>query len=183
MNTNEGEIPPQGQIEQLIFSNLRKIIKSVDIYSAKLRESTGISSSQLSCMLALENAGPISLSQLSKMVTLSPSMITSIVDQLEKKDFVKRIRSVKDRRIILIELTHNGKESLKNAPLSFQKSFMDGLLRIQTGEKVKINKSLESLLSLIVSEILIDSSILGVEDKLVALESKVLEIEPDLKEK
>ncbi len=164
-------------LELEIFSNLRKIIKAVDIYSAKLRETSGLNSSQLSCLLVLGNTGAISLSQLSKKLSFSPSMITGVVDQLEHKELVQRERSSSDRRVIRIKLTEKGVQKIKEAPVSFQKSLMDGLSRLREGEKVEINKNLLRLLSIIVSEVLIDSSIFGAEDKLVEVEPSVLNTE------
>lgn len=164
-------------LELEIFSNLRKIIKAVDIYSVKLRETSGLNSSQLSCLLVLSNTGALSLSQLSKKLSFSPSMITGLVDQLEQKELVQRERSSSDRRVIRIKLTEKGVQTVKEAPVSFQKSLMDGLSRLREGEKVEINKNLLRLLSIIVSEVLIDSSIFGGEDKLVEVEPSVLNTE------
>ena len=136
-------------IEFEIFSTLRKIIKAVDIYSIRLKENHGINSSQLSCLLALGDFHPISLTSLSKKVSLSPSMMTGIIDQLEKKELAKRVRDSSDRRIILIELTEEGKETIENAPPSFQKKFMEGLDLFNNRKKNEINENLSDLLSLI----------------------------------
>ncbi len=176
MTENE-KLNRSGTIESEIFSNLRKIIKAVDIYSARLKEMSGISASQLSCLLTLDNTGPLSLSKLSSKVSLSPSMITSIVDQLEKKQLVERKRSSSDRRVILIELTPQGKETLANAPISFQKFLIDGLSSLSSEEKTRLNTSLSKLLAIIATEVIVDSPILGVEDKLVGVEPSVLEAE------
>ena len=168
-------------IEFEIFSTLRKIIKTVDIYSAKLKMEHKINSSQLSCLLVLGELGSISLSQLSKKVSLSPSMITGVIDQLESGDLVKRVRNSTDRRVILIELTEKGKDTLKNAPLSIQKKLVNALSVIKKEEKIEINKSLLKLLSMMVSEVLIDSSIFGAEDKMVDVEPSVIQSEENLK--
>ncbi|MBU0478979.1 MarR family transcriptional regulator [bacterium] len=168
-------------IEFEIFSTLRKIIKTVDIYSAKLKMEHKINSSQLSCLLVLGELGSISLSQLSKKVSLSPSMITGVIDQLENGDLVKRVRNSTDRRVILIKLTEKGKDTLKNAPLSIQKKLVNALSAIKKEEKIEINKSLLKLLSMMVSEVLIDSSIFGAEDKMVDVEPSVIQSEENLK--
>jgi DNA-binding MarR family transcriptional regulator len=162
-------------IEIQIFSNLRKIIKLVDIYSMRLKEKVGLSASQLSCLLVLDKAGPLSLSKLSKNVSLSPSMITGIVDQLEKKELVKRERSSSDRRVIQIQLTARGRARLTDAPLSFQEYVMEGLKRLSETEKNEINGGLQKLVSVIVSEVLLGSPILKTEETLVEVEPSVFE--------
>ena len=161
-------------IESEIFSCLRKIINAVDIYASRLKEKTGLNASQLSCLLVLDSEGALPLSKLSKKVALSPSMITSIVDQLENKELVLRNRKSSDRRVILIELTEKGREIVKTAPPSFQEQFMSSLNYLAEGEKHSIHENLSRLLSIIVSEVLIDSTLLGGENKLVEVSPSIL---------
>jgi DNA-binding MarR family transcriptional regulator len=164
----------EGQLELEIFSALRKVTNAIEIYSSKLKDKTGLNTSHLSCLLVLDKTGPISLSQLSKNVSLSPSMITSIVDQLEGNGLVVRNRKSTDRRVILIELTEKGSMIAKNAPPSFQEQFMSALNTLGEEEKHSLFNYLNRLLSLIVSEVLIDSSLLGGENRLVEVEPSVL---------
>jgi DNA-binding MarR family transcriptional regulator len=166
-------------LESEIFSCLRRIINAVEIYSSKMKDKTGLNVSQLSCLLVLEKTGPLSLSKLSKHVYLSPSMITSIVDQLEKRDLVVRTRKSADRRVILIELTEKGKEVAQTAPPSFQEQLTSSLVHLKEEEKISLFDTLNKLLSIIVSEVLIDSSLLGGENRLVEVESSVLKKEGD----
>lgn len=170
----ELENPGPEKLESEIFSYLRRIINAVDIYSSKLRDKTGLNASQLSCLLVLEKTGPLSLSKLSQHVYLSPSMITSIVDQLENKELVIRMRKSADRRVILIELTEKGKEVAQTAPPSFQEQLTSSLNNLKEEEKKTLFDSLNKLLSIIVSDILIDSSLLGGGNRLVEVETSVL---------
>ncbi len=176
MQLNDGE-PNGDNIELDIFAYLRKIFNAVDIYASKLKERTGLNASQLSCLMVLDSEGALPLSKLSKKVSLSPSMITSIVDQLEKKEMVARQRSSSDRRIIQIELTDSGRQVVKTAPPSFQEQFMSRLSRLENGEKKKIQGILEKLLSIIASDVLIDSPLMGAENKLVEVAPSVLRTE------
>ncbi|MGD2089437.1 MAG: MarR family transcriptional regulator [Candidatus Aminicenantes bacterium] len=161
-------------LESEIFSCLRRIINAVEIYSTKMKDKTGLNVSQLSCLLVLEKTGPLSLSKLSQHVFLSPSMITSIVDQLENKELVVRARKSTDRRVILIELTEKGKAVAQTAPPSFQEQLTNNLSHLNEEEKRGLFDNLNKLLSIIVSEVLIDSSLLGGEGRLVEVESSVL---------
>ena len=173
----DAEIASVDYLAGEIFSSLRKITNAVEVYSAKLKDKTGISASQLSCLLVLSKTGPLALSKLGKKVSLSPSMITSLVDQLEKKELVVRKRKTTDRRVVSIELTDKGKEKVNNTPPSFQELLIESLSYINEEEKKSLHKNLSRLLSLIVSEVLIDSSLLGGENKLVEVEPSILEKE------
>ncbi len=167
------------EIETRIFSALRKIINSVDIYSSKLKEKTGLNASQLSCLLVLKNSGSLPLTKLSKHVSLSPSMITSIVDQLEKRGLVARSRESNDRRVVNIALTEDGEKKAETSPPSFQQQFHNSLLSYNDEEKDEIYSGLSKLLSVIVSDVLLDSAFLGVENRLVEVEPSALQTESE----
>jgi DNA-binding MarR family transcriptional regulator len=167
-------------VEAEIFSRLRRVINAVEIYSSKLKDKTGLNSSQLSCLLVLEKGGSMSPGQLSRKVFLSPSMITSIIDQLERKELVLRNRKSRDRRVILVQLTENGKGVAKTTPPSFQEQLINCLSHLKEEEKKNLLMSLNKLFSIIVSEVLIDSSLLGGENRLVEVESSVLKKEKEL---
>lgn len=167
-------------LESEIFSCLRRVINAVEIYSSKLKDKTGLNASQLSCLLVLEKGGPMSLGQLSRKVFLSPSMITSIIDQLERKELVLRNRKSTDRRVILIQLTEGGKDVVKKTPPSFQEQLINCLSHLKEEEKKNLFESVNKLFSIIASEVLIDSSLLGGENRLVEVESSVLNKEKKL---
>ncbi len=66
--------------------------------------------SQFGVLEALHHLGPLCQGQLSQKLLKSTGNITMVVDNLEKSGFVRRVRSVEDRRMIQIELTPAGAE-------------------------------------------------------------------------
>jgi DNA-binding MarR family transcriptional regulator len=64
-----------------------------------------ITSAQGRIMFALWQADGISINELAKKTQLGKSTLTSMLDRLEKMGYVKRRRSGKDRRKILIRRT------------------------------------------------------------------------------
>ncbi len=150
-------------VEFEIYDILRRIIRGASIYSVRLKEKYGLNASQLSCLLVLGKKGPLSLSMISQSVLLSPSMITGIIDQLEGKELVTRTRSSSDRRKITIALTPKGKKLLRKAPQSFQKRLMASLSTLGDKQKNNMFRSLSELLSLIVKDVLMETSLLGTD--------------------
>jgi DNA-binding MarR family transcriptional regulator len=55
--------------------------------------------------LELLYAGPLSAGQLSERSGLSPAAMTSLIDRLERKGYVRRVRDAADRRRVFVELT------------------------------------------------------------------------------
>ena len=55
----------------------------------------------------------IPLTELAKMAWAAPSNSSGVVDRLEREGWVRRRRSSDDRRVVLVELTPEGKELLE----------------------------------------------------------------------
>lgn len=55
--------------------------------------------------------GPLSAGQLSERSGLSPAAMTTLIDRLERKGYVRRVRDVADRRRVFVELTDDAKKA------------------------------------------------------------------------
>ncbi|MCV9388207.1 MarR family winged helix-turn-helix transcriptional regulator [Reichenbachiella ulvae] len=155
------------KIEQEIIASIRKIIRAVDIYSNRLKEQIGLNSSQLTCLNYLSQYGPRSISELGKMLNLSPSMLTNIIDQLESRLLVERVRSDKDRRIIKIEMTNMGEEILNNSPMFLHKKLENNLSDLSEDKRKQILDSLSLLITAIEAEDVDSSPILATGENIV----------------
>ena len=62
------------------------------------------------------------------------STVTGVVDRLEQKGLVKRVRDSQDRRVITVKLTAIGNELTENAPPPIQKKIVDGLKNMPESE-------------------------------------------------
>jgi DNA-binding MarR family transcriptional regulator len=69
-----------------------------------------ITSAQGRIMFALWQQDGISINELAKKTQLGKSTLTSMLDRLEKMGYIKRRRSGKDRRIILIRRTKKDRD-------------------------------------------------------------------------
>ncbi len=75
----------------------------------------GISVSQCYILETLHTHGPLTMNELAKKMYLKISTITRVVEQLVKKNYVKREEGLNDRRVRLINLTNEGKAIYKKA--------------------------------------------------------------------
>ncbi|MBW1920741.1 MAG: MarR family transcriptional regulator [Deltaproteobacteria bacterium] len=119
--------------KEIIFS-IRRLIQASELYSKELNKKYSVSAAQLNCLLALYENGPLSPSQIAKHILVNSSTVTGIIDRLEEKDFVERLRVSPDRRIVTIELTRAGKKLAKNAPPPIQQKIINGLRRLSKKE-------------------------------------------------
>lgn len=74
-----------------------------------LRENQ-VTFAQFKAILLLSKAGSQSLGQLSEGLARARCTVTGLVDRLEAKGLVKRIRSREDRRMVYVSLTDKGRE-------------------------------------------------------------------------
>lgn len=128
---------------------LRRLVQAGDIYSRQLSKEFQVSQPQLSCLLALHEYGPLSLSKLAKYILVKPSTVTGIIDRLEQKAYVTRTRSSLDRRVVTIELTLSGQEFVAAAPPPIPQSIARGLHKLPLTETKDIVKSLATLVAML----------------------------------
>lgn len=127
---------------------IRRIIRSVDIYSHHLAIESGVTVPQLSCLLHVVETGPLSIKKLAEGVDLSSSTVVGIVDRLEGKGLVRRERSTQDRRQVLVCATEEGAVMASGAPSPLQNRLAEALDALPELERAAIALSLEKIVDL-----------------------------------
>lgn len=122
---------------------LRRVIRATDIHSRKLIKTSGLTAPQLLLMQAIARAGEASIGEISKSVSLSQATVTSILDRLEKRQFLYRQRSAQDKRKVHIVLTEEGRAMLAKAPTPLQESFVRQFNALQDWEQAMIVSALQ----------------------------------------
>lgn len=131
-----------------IIKCLRKITHEIGRHSKFIQENYHITLPQVITLREIALHGPISFSQLTKLIFLNNSTLTGIVDRLEKHELVKRVRMSKDRRQIHLEITDKGKETLKTAPPPIDPKFITNLKQLPQEEINELLLNLEKIILL-----------------------------------
>jgi MarR family 2-MHQ and catechol resistance regulon transcriptional repressor len=90
-----------------------KLVRAAESVSARIHRhlaDTGLSVSQFGVLEAIYHLGPLSQSEIAKKVLKSTGNITLVIDNLEKRDLVKRERQENDRRYYAVRLTAKGRK-------------------------------------------------------------------------
>jgi DNA-binding MarR family transcriptional regulator len=66
----------------------------------------------LQVLLALDTEGPLPMRVLSERMDVSQASATGIVDRMEQRGLVERRRDEADRRVVRVELTETGRETI-----------------------------------------------------------------------
>lgn len=73
---------------------------------SRIAEQMGVSATDYKCLdIAMRVDGPLTAGQIAKMSGLSTGAVTGVIDRLEKRGFVRRVRDPLDRRKVLVEVT------------------------------------------------------------------------------
>ncbi len=131
---------------------LRRLMQAGEHYTKELDKKYQVSAPQLVCLLTLYEHGPLSPSQIAKHIMVNSSTVTGIIDRLEQKGLVQRIRKSRDRRVINIELTEAGKDLSKHAPPPIQQKIVDGIARLPEEDINEIIRGLTKLTYMLESE-------------------------------
>jgi DNA-binding MarR family transcriptional regulator len=132
----------------IIFS-IRRLMQARELYKKELNKKHHLSASQLNCLIALYENGPLPPSQIAKHMLVESSTVTGVVDRLQEKGFVERLRDSPDRRVITVQLTNTGKALAKNAPPPIQQKILDGLTNLSQEEIEQIAHGLKTLTNML----------------------------------
>ena len=144
---------PQNEsvIQDLVWS-IRRLIRAVYLDSQKISKRYGLTEPQSAVVRNLYNNGPMSSANLSRNLFVTPSNITGIIDRLEKKQFVERIKKEGDRRVALITLTEAGQELSKTLPDPIMKKFIAELADLEPEHVQLLAVAMNQILNLIDTE-------------------------------
>lgn len=131
-----------------VLRALRRIIRAVDLHSRKLLAQHKVTGPQLVCLLAVEEHEPVTGSVIARQVHLSPSTVIGILDRLEAKALVRRERDAKDRRLVHVWLTEQGKAVVASAPLPLQDTLAAAMKELPESELATIAESLDRVVEM-----------------------------------
>jgi len=93
-----------------------KLTRAAESMNARLGQRgthAGLTPSQFGVLETLLHLGPMCQTEISNRLLKSTGNITLVIDNLEKQDLVRRVRSEQDRRYITIHLTAQGQELIE----------------------------------------------------------------------
>ncbi len=131
--------------EVRILQSLRQIVRAIEVHSRRLEHDFQITGPQMGCLLVIQETGPIAVTHLAAKVFLSPGTVVGIVDRLEEKSLVQRVRSTKDRRLVEVGITEEGRATIERTPHPLQGALGAALREISDRDQVDIAVALEKL--------------------------------------
>jgi MarR family 2-MHQ and catechol resistance regulon transcriptional repressor len=100
------------KLEEISLKTFVKLLRASNSVSEDVHKHLkdyGLTVSQFGVLEAIYHLGSMSQSDIAKKILKSEANIVTVIDNLEKRGFIKRVKNEKDRRYINIVLTDKGK--------------------------------------------------------------------------
>ncbi len=122
---------------------LRRVIRATDLHSKRLSKHAGLTGPQLLIMRTIRDLGEVTIGTIADQVSLSQATVTTILDRLEHRELVYRVRSTRDKRKVHAHLTEKGEDILARAPNPLQEDFIEKYQSLEEWEQTMILSSLQ----------------------------------------
>jgi DNA-binding MarR family transcriptional regulator len=123
--------PENEPLIQDMVAAIHRLVRTVYLDSQQMSREFGLTGPQSGVLRNLVKKGPLSSADLSRRSYVTPSNITGIIDRLEKKGLVERIKKRGDRRVALITLTEAGLELGETLPDPIEKRIISKLADLE----------------------------------------------------
>lgn len=133
--------------DELLIS-IRKVIRAIDLHSKQLNKSSGLTGPQLLIMQEIARVKGVTASQIAKQINLSAATVTNILDRLEKRNLIDRVRNSSDKRRVSLFLSENGRNLLIDAPQPLQEHFIQNFCSLQDWEQTLLLSSMQRIASM-----------------------------------
>jgi DNA-binding MarR family transcriptional regulator len=130
--------------EELLVA-LRRVIRAIDMRSRQLSKEVGLTGPQLLILQKVGKQPNVMVREIADDINLSSATVTSILDRMEARQLVERIRSTQDKRKVGVFLTEQGEKALSTAPLPLQEHFTNRFNALQEWEQSQMVATLQRI--------------------------------------
>jgi DNA-binding MarR family transcriptional regulator len=102
--------------EESVDYLVRRITTSMIQQANRRLVEHGVTSTQWAPLFRIRMSRSPTVADLARELDMDAGAMTRLLDRLEKKGFCKRVRSAEDRRVVNIELTHDGEAAIAEVP-------------------------------------------------------------------
>jgi DNA-binding MarR family transcriptional regulator len=100
-----------------IIADLRAALAEMRCMGSERLVRQGVSMSQVHVMALVARHGSMPMSRLAELLDVSLSNATGLIDRMEERGLVERVRATDDRRVVTVRLTGSGRNTLDDLEL------------------------------------------------------------------
>ncbi len=127
-------------------------MRATDLHSKRMIKECGVTIPQIMVLRAIKKLGDVTVRRVSQDVSLSQATVTTILNRLEDRGLIARVRSSGDKRIVNAKLTEAGNEMLADAPPLLHEKFINRFESLEDWEKTQLLSALQRVASMMDAE-------------------------------
>jgi len=151
LRTRREAVPDLSDAASIVVG-LRRIVRALELYSHEVRHDFSLTAPQLWAIKTLAHSGPLTTGELAKALLVRPSSTSLLVQRLERRGLVRRVRQRDDRRFVRIELTERGQTVASDAPAAAQGRLLHGLEGMDAKRVRKIRRAVDDIVAVMEAE-------------------------------
>jgi DNA-binding MarR family transcriptional regulator len=127
--------PRVNELMDAVVGQLHEMIGSLRCAGTGRMVKSGISMTHLHILWLLEHHGELTMSRLAELLDVSVSNATGLIDRMEERRLVERIRVPDDRRVVLVRVSPDG-ERIRDQIETIKQDQMRSILGNLDGEQL-----------------------------------------------
>ena len=133
------------ELVERIIAELRASLGELRCAAAQHLVKSGISMSHVHVLSVLRHHGPMPMSRIAEMLDVSLSNATGLMDRMEERGLIERMRVPDDRRIVLVKPTGAGADALAEMEIVGDELLGSILGRLDATQLHRLTQSLADL--------------------------------------
>lgn len=147
---------PAPQLVDLVVDELHAMIGSLRCAGTGRMVKAGISMTHLHILWVLEHHGELPMSRLADLLDVSLSNATGLIDRMEERGLVERIRVPDDRRVVIVRASAEGERQRDEIEALKQDGMRSILERLTPDQLSRIHGAITDLRAAVIDEIGVD---------------------------
>ena len=104
LSSHEKEIKhPRSELVRAVLRASSESSTMAIFFHSAIAAQVGIGATEEKTLFSLGSRGPLTAGEISRHTGLTTASVTDLIDRLEKKGFVRRVRDTQDRRRVIVE--------------------------------------------------------------------------------
>lgn len=128
-----------------IIAEFRSALRELKCMGGDRMRRTGLSFANSHIIAMLDRHGDMPMSRLAELLDVSLSNASGIVDRLEERGLVERVRVPDDRRLVLVRLTDGGRAALAQADVLHEELLQAILARLDDRRLRRVAAALDDV--------------------------------------
>lgn len=129
-----------------VLVKLFRNINNIEEHAMKTEEFKDVTSNDMHVIEAIGNGDAKNMTTVAKTLAVTTGTLTIAINSLVKKNYVERVRSEQDRRVVLVSLTTKGKRAYEHHKQFHEQMIAATTEQLSEEEKIVLEKALRKIM-------------------------------------